>query len=281
MSAGDYHVVRHPNGTCSIGCHDVGEVMHPIVGPVAEAESLYVKGLDLVARAGRMDRFCVWDIGMGAAANALVATRALLGATPNIEIISFDHTAGALRFAAEHRDDFQYVADFIPEINELLADRDIAFERDGTKVCWRFLEGDFLEELRARGNGLPKPDAVLFDAWSPLKNSGMWTVEVFRAIHEALEQSCSLATYSRATCVRSALLLAGFFVGKGGAVGAKEESTVAANDLTLLQDPLDAGWLEKLQRSHSGHPLSSDVFTQEPLTNELLEALRNHPQFGQ
>ena len=117
--------------------------MHPIVGPVAEAESLYVKGLDLVARAGRMDRFCVWDIGMGAAANALVATRALLGATPNIEIISFDHTAGALRFAAEHRDDFQYVADFIPEINELLADRDIAFERDGTKVCWRFLEGDF------------------------------------------------------------------------------------------------------------------------------------------
>lgn len=281
MSAGDYHVVRQANGSCSVGCRETGEVMHPHIGPEIEAQSLYVEGLDLVERAKSMAEFRIWDIGMGAGANVLTAMKALIGTVARLRIVSFDHTAEALRFAAERPDDFGYLMDFETETKTLLDRGEVKFTRGDTLVEWRFLEGDFLGELRNREDAIMAPDAILFDAWSPMRNSGMWTEEVFRSIHSSLDPArpCSLATYSRATCIRAALLLVGFYVGRGRAIGAKEQSTVAANNLSLLKDPLVASWLEKAARSHSGHPLKSDKFTQEPLTEAQLDELRQHPQF--
>jgi hypothetical protein len=40
--------------------------------------------------------------------------------------------------------------------------------------------------------------------------------------------------------LRVTLLLAGFFVGRGMPTGLKEETTVAANTRSLLDDPLDS-----------------------------------------
>jgi len=282
MSDGDYYVVRQANGSCSVGCRETGEIMHPHIGPEIEVQSLYVEGLDLVGRAKSAQEFCLWDIGMGAGANVLVAMNALVGSVPRLRVMSFDHTAGALRFAAERPDDFAYLRDFEQETKTLLDRGAVEFAKSDTLVEWQFLEGDFLGELSNREDTIVAPHTILFDAWSPMRNSGMWTEEVFRSIHARLDPTrpCSLATYSRATCIRSALLLVGFYVGRGRAVGAKEESTVAANDLSLLKEPLEASWLEKAARSHSGHPLTSDKFTQEPLTEEQLNQLRNHPQFS-
>ena len=55
--------------------------------------------------------------------------------------------------------------------------------------------------------------------------------------------------------MRVALLLAGFFVGRGGATGEKHETTVAATDRELLAQPLGAEWLRRVERSTCGAPL--------------------------
>ena len=64
----------------------------------------------------------------------------------------------------------------------------------------------------------------------------------------------TLFTYSTATAVRSALLLAGFVVGRGDASGPKKETTAAALPPSLPARPLDARWLERLARSSAPFP---------------------------
>ncbi len=100
---------------------------------------------------------------------------------------------------------------------------------------------------------IPPPHAILFDPHSPQKNPAMWTLPLFSELFRALDpqRSCALANYTRSTLARMAMLLGGFFVGVGHATGFKEETTVAANALDLLAEPLDRRWFERALRSHS------------------------------
>jgi hypothetical protein len=100
---------------------------------------------------------------------------------------------------------------------------------------------------------------------------------LFRALDPA--RPCALTTYSRSTMLRATLLLAGFFVGAGPATGRKEETTIAANDRSLLSCPLDARWLARAARSDSAEPLPTPTYRRAKLSPETLEKLRQHPQF--
>src|SRR5208283_2816198 len=101
---------------------------------------------------------------------------------------------------------------------------------------------------------LGAPHAIFHDAFSPAKNPAMWTLPLFENLFRVLDPArpCALTTYSRSTMLRATLLLAGFFVGVGHATGEKEETTIAANDLNSISEPLDRRWLDRARRSHSG-----------------------------
>jgi len=75
------------------------------------------------------------------------------------------------------------------------------------------------------------------------------------------------------------MLLGGFYVGAGHPSGMKEETTVAANRLELIEEPLDERWLQRAERSDSAEPLWESVYRQSPLRPETLRQLREHPQF--
>ena len=109
----------------------------------------------------------------------------------------------------------------------------------------------------------------------------MWSLPLFTKLFQQLDpqRPCALPTYSRSTIMRVTLLLAGFFVGVGHATGKKEETTIAANTLELLDEPLDLRWLDRARRSHSAEPMVEDVYRIAPLSPESWEKLRAHPQF--
>jgi tRNA U34 5-methylaminomethyl-2-thiouridine-forming methyltransferase MnmC len=150
-------------------------------------------------------------------------------------------------------------------------------------VHWHFHQADFPTLLgQPRAATLPRPDAILFDAFSPAKNPAMWSLPLFTRMFRLLDpqRPCALPTYSRSTIMRVTLLLAGFFVGVGHATGEKEETTIAANTRALIAEPLDRRWLERARRSHSAEPLHDDVYSIGPLTPESWQKLQAHPQFG-
>src|SRR5665213_2964037 len=102
MSAPAYKLVQLANGTFSIHSVAERETFHPVVGPVAEAQALYVNQLKLRERLQTQpEEFVIWDVGLGAAANVLTALRATQDLPCSIQVISFDHTLAPLQFALQ------------------------------------------------------------------------------------------------------------------------------------------------------------------------------------
>jgi len=273
----DYRVVRLANGTWSVHSLAERETFHPVIGPVAEAEALYVRQLKLRERvAAHQGEFVIWDVGLGAAANVLTALRAVRDLNCPLRVVSFDKTIEPLRFALAHRDTLEFIAGYESQIEQLISDG----RSDFGLVKWELRLGDFPTLIRGEA-ALPAPDAILFDAFSPAKNPVMWTAPLFKDLHRRLDPArpCVMPTYSRSTMLRVTLLLAGFYVGVGHATGEKEETTIASNDLALLADPLPRSWLARARRSRSAEPMWEPVYRQAPLAATTWEALQHHPQF--
>ena len=296
--SGDYQLVPLANGVETLFSTSYGEKMHPGLGPVAEAELLYVRQLKICERLQHHGgEFVIWDIGLGGAANALATLRATRELAGELRLVSFDNTSEPLEFALNHAAALGYLSGYEHQIAELLRDRRVVFANGKLKVTWEFRLGDFPEWLAigsrndeaqsfkpAIGNwqsAIPAPHAIYYDAFSPAKNPAMWTLPVFENLFRALDpaQPCALTTYSRSTMIRATLLLAGFFVGVGHGTGMKEETTIAANALDLIAEPLDARWLERVNRSDSAEPLNGPVYCRKKLSPFFAEKLGAHSQF--
>jgi hypothetical protein len=298
-----YCLVYLRNGVCSIRSLAEDETFHPVIGPAMEAEALYVRQLHLPERVRETSgEFVIWDVGLGAAANALTAIRlirdGLKGKPAQLRLVSFDHTSDAAAFALEHGAELGYVAGYESALAELIRNHSVKFSDGLLQVEWtlepgdfpawleRFVGGDALPRVQVPQCGIgptpiPVPHAILFDPYSPKKNPAMWTVPLFADLFRRLDpqRPCALATYTRSTMARVTMLLGGFFVGVGHPSGLKEETTVAANRPDLLDEPLDRRWLERAKSSHSAEPLGGPGYRQAPLSSETWERLRQHPQF--
>src|SRR5678816_1882139 len=271
----DFEIVTVQAGVCSIRSREFGETFHPVIGPMAEARALHVNGARLPQRLAVMkEAFVVWDVGLGAAANALAVIETAGGKL--VELHSFDRTTAPLAFALKHADQLGYLAAHRPVVECLLA----TSRATSGSVDWFFHPGDFAETLNSAK--VPAPHAILYDPYSPATNPDMWTLEHFTNLHARLDpaRSCLLTNYTRSTAMRVTLLLAGFFVGRGPATGEKAETTVAANRLDLLREPLDRGWLQRVARSSNSAPFRKERLASELASAIDLEGLARHPQFS-
>ncbi len=263
-----------------------------MVGPSAEADHLHVRQLRLQERLARHHgEFVIWDVGLGAAANAIAVLRATRDSHTAIRLISFDHTLEPLQFALAHAQSLPYLLEYRQPLETLALhpEGSITFRNGRQTVHWSFCLHDFpmllaqgrKPEARSGVSPPEAPSAILYDPFSPAKNPAMWTLPVFNDLHRRLdvEQPCGLTTYSRSTMIRVTLLLAGFFVGIGHATGDKEETTLAANTLDLIGEPLRPAWLARVRRSTSAEPLHEPRYHQLRLGPESFARLEAHPQF--
>lgn len=285
QSDGKYQLVTLANGARSIHSVAYHETFHPVIGPAQEAEALYVRQLRLLDRLQvHQNEFVVWDVGLGAAANVLALLRASRHLTCRIRVISFDQTLEPLRFALRHARELDYLHSYESLLSRLLEQSGppVRWVDEGQEIHWQAVIADFPSFLTSPdAEAMPKPHAILFDAFSPATNPAMWTYPLFSRLYQLLDprRPCALPTYSRSTMLRVTLLLAGFFVGKGHATGEKEETTIAANSLGLIDEPLDSRWLKRVRNSTSAEPLSQAIYRQSPLTALSWQRLIQHPQF--
>ncbi|HYG25127.1 MAG TPA: MnmC family methyltransferase [Verrucomicrobiae bacterium] len=287
-----YTIVRLANGTFSVRSLAESETFHPGIGPVAEAEALYAVQLELGHRAVAAEGgFVIWDVGLGAAANAVTSIRHIAGHVAKaarefiteVRLASFDRTTRALEFALGHREELSYLCGFESALKELIACGTATIEAGKLRVVWTLHRGEFpLLLAEASTRDVPAPQAILFDPHSPRKNPEMWTVALFENLLARVDDlhPCVLANFTRSTMARTAMLLGGWFVGAGRSSGMKEETTIAASHRGLLKEPLDQRWLERARRSDSAEPLREAVYSQSRLSEENWQRLCAHPQFA-
>ena len=278
-----YQIVKLASGVHSVHSLEHRETFHPVIGPVAEAEALYVRQLRLRERIEQArEEFVIWDVGLGAAANVLTALRATGDIRCRLRLLSFDNTLEPLNFAMQHASELGYILGYEEHLQNLLRERHVQIQAKNQTVNWEVHLGDFPTLLAQPGTQkFPKPHAIMFDAFSPATNPAMWTQRLFENLFRLLDPArpCALPTYSRSTMLRVTLLLAGFFVGVGHATGEKEETTIAANHREMIAEPLDSKWLRRVEQSTSAEPMWEPVYRQAPLSGETWEKLRRHAQF--
>lgn len=277
-----HELVRLRNGVFSVRCLRAGETMHPVLGPMGEARTLYAGQLPFADLIRSGEEPALWDIGLGAAANAIAILECLKDAEVRVRLVSVDSTSAPLRFALDHEAELGYPVEYRRELRELLDAGETLVERNGMRCRWTFHQIDWIEFLQAPvAQASAAPSGILYDMYSPAKCPALWTLDVFRLLRARLQESkpCILVSYSRSTMIRATLLLAGFYVGRGVSIAEKEETTLATNCPAFLKHPLDERWLSRARHSTSAEPLSGPVYEQRPISEANWEQLIRHPQF--
>ncbi len=274
LTLGDFEVIRNPRGFSSIRQKSSGEVMHSVNPPDEEARRLYVEPSNLKDRLKVGSEVVVWDVGLGAAHNAMASIREVEGVLEPgsiLKIESFETDLDPLRLAIRNAPRFPHLHHPAPTV--LL--RDGKWTRPDGGVEWVLREGDFLSKL----DSASAPDLVYYDPFSSKTDSSLWTPEAFRRLKAALgARKVRLMTYSHSTLVRTILLDCGFFVGAGPSSGPKSSTTVAFNTADEAFESgilLGQDWLERRARSDARYPSGLD----DEGRRELDERIARHPQF--
>jgi len=247
--------------------------MHSVNKPSDEARRLYVEQSGALERASRGDAYTVWDVGLGAATNAMELIRALEALSErrySVRLISFENDLAPLRLALAHPSLFSHAHHGAP--SSLLANH-VWKSVDGT-IEWHLFRGDFLECI----HDAPRPDIIWHDPFSYKVNTELWSVSTFKKMLAATNnQPAHLFTYSASTAVRTSMLCAGWYVGRGLGSGPKSETTVGFTaSAALAADAQEAllgqDWLLRWERSDAKQPLG------EP-PQDYEGVIREHPQF--
>ncbi|HUH03195.1 MAG TPA: MnmC family methyltransferase, partial [Kofleriaceae bacterium] len=268
---GDFALHLADDGFTSIRHQPSGEIMHSVNDPDLEAERVYVAQSAHLEHAlgGAARQLVVWDVGLGAAHNAMALIRAVESApaAAHILLISFERDLDALRLALTRTDQFPHVRHAAPHL--------LAAEGNYRRAAltWTLCPGDFRETFGSQ----PRPDVVFYDPFSTRVDGPMWTLALFGRLFAYLDGPTELFTYSSSTAVRSSLLAAGFHVARGVASGPKQETTIAltrpdAADFSR-HTLLGREWLARRARSTARYP--ADVAKPE----EIDRLIAAHPQF--
>ena len=277
LALGNYEIHTAWEGFSSIRHIRSGEIMHSRTPPMEEAQRLYVEQSRLPERlrdtgAGPL---VIWDVGLGAGANAMAAIAAFekeAAPTRELHIVSFENDLDSLRLAFRNNDQFRYLRHSGPSA---ILNEGAWQSKSHPGLAWTLVPGNFPETLH--GAPLP-PDLIFYDMFSGKTNAEAWTLGTFRRLFAVCQgRRVELFTYTCSTASRVAMLAAGFHVARGRGTGDKTETTIALTPEAVrdTRDLLAADWLAKWRRSTARFP--ADLPAAEHSSWE--EAILRHRQF--
>ncbi len=211
---------------------DFGDIYHPRIGALAQAQHVFLQGNGLPARwAGHTGRkpFVVLETGFGLGNNFLTTWAAWRDDPARCERLCFV----SIERHPPRRDDLEraHAGSTLPQLAaELLC----AWPPLTPNLHTLDFEGGRVQLLLALGDVatlLPalrlQADAFFLDGFAPARNPGMWQPRVLKALGARAAPGATLATWSVARDLRAGLTAAGFEVQRAPGIGGKREITVA------------------------------------------------------
>lgn len=255
---GNYEIHTAWEGFASIRHIHSGEIMHSRTPPMEEAKRLYIEQSRLSEhlREAKAEPLVIWDVGLGAAANAMSAIECYekeITGQPvrDLHIVSFENDLDSLRLAFRNNDQFRYLRHSAPAA---ILKESSWQSKSHPGLAWTLVSGNFPETMEAAPR---PPDLIFYDMFSGKTNAEAWTLGAFRRLFAVCQgRSVELFTYTCSTASRVALLAAGFHVARGRSTGDKTETTIALTAQAAREDHelLAADWLAKWKRSTARFP---------------------------
>ena len=224
----------------------------------------------------------VWDVGMGAAHNAMAAIRACETAGADararpLHLVSFEHDVASLRLALRHA---RQVSAPPPPAPRATCCASASGARSCVPIVWTLFEGDFRQHLDARARR-PTASSTTRSRPRPTRRCGRSSAS--RACSPSAPSTTpSSSPTRRRRSVRTAMLGAGFVVARGAPTGPPARDHARDDAGRRARTPRARGrvllgpeWLEQWRRSDAKFP--SDV----PSTGRaaLTERIEAAPQF--
>lgn len=278
---GKYEVIRQEAGFYSIYDTTSGETMHSVVDPQIESKQLYADQSDFQAHLQQEHKepLVIWDVGLGAASNAMAAVQAIellhreKPITRPVQMISFENDLDALRLVLKNPTHFPHVWHAAPSSLEKKG----YWQSLSPPISWKLITGDFSTACIAA----PSPDIIYYDMFSPNVERRLWSVKVFSQLFSLCNgKHARLITYTISTKIRAALLAAGFTLCYGKGSGPKTETTLAftaPEEAYAHPRPMGREWLERWKRSSA----QTDEHVSEDEKEGIKQKVMHHHQFAE
>jgi tRNA 5-methylaminomethyl-2-thiouridine biosynthesis bifunctional protein len=222
-------LARAPDGTPFSA--EFGDVYHASQGGLAQARHVFLAGNNLPERWQGRDSFVVIETGFGIGLNFLATWHAWRGdprKSARLHFVSVESRPFSREDLAAALAPFEELAPLARQLDAAWPPPIAGFHRmqfDSGRVILTLLLGEAQELLPQL---LARADALYLDGFSPARNPGLWSPEVVRELARIAAPGASLATWTVAGGVRSALRDAGFAVDKRPGFAAKREMLVGA-----------------------------------------------------
>lgn len=222
---------------------EFGESFHSIQGAKEEALLKFVAPCQLAQKA-QQPVLRLLDVCYGLGYNTAAALEVIWENNPKcfVELVALELDATVLKAAIANNLLSNY-SQPIPQLLEILA---TDFQVKTHQFHAQLHIGDARTTIKQLHQSNFHADAIFLDPFSPPRCPQLWTVEFLQQLARCCTMNARLATYSCAASVRSALIAAGFTIGKNLQVGNRQPGTIASlNDDNL--PPLSKRSQEHLQ----------------------------------
>ena len=172
-----------------------GEVMHSVTAPSDEANKLYVEQSCLASRLVKQeppaDELVIWDVGLGAASNAMAVVHCFErcyaeesgSALRPLRLVSFEWDLDSLTLAAKDPGRFPHLRHGAP----LQILENGKWKHASSLLQWELLKGDFRDFIESA----IIPDLIFYDPFSSKTDPALWTSAIFSRIFKRLPPKIS------------------------------------------------------------------------------------------
>lgn len=227
-----YHLKTTQDGSYTLHSPRYGEDCHSLYGAKSETEKYYLEGCQVLDKLSKQKTINILEVGFGIG----------LGLATTYETTA--HLNFPVHFTSLEID--EELIQFVLSQN-LLESFTISREKNilyltKDHFSAKVLIGDARLTLPTFSS--PAFDVIFQDAFSPKRNSILWTVEWFRLLKDKAAEDVIMSTYSASSSIRKSMIEAGWKVLSGPQFSGKKASTVAK-----LTGESEESIIEHLKRS--------------------------------
>jgi len=225
------------DGSSTFFCAEFGEDFHSYYGARQEAELKFVEPTQLAQKASKPS-LRLLDICYGLGYNTAAALATIWAINPNccVEVVGLEINPVVPQAAIAHHLLSCCHPDYIKILTQLATEHQV----HNSHLQATLLIGDARATIGLVQRSGFQADAIFLDPFSPPNCPQLWTIEFLERVAKCLYRDGTLATYSCAAAVRTALMAAGLQIGSTPPVGRRSPGTVASwvgTDLPALSPP--------------------------------------------